>query len=173
MVGRGWTTIWLAAATTPSPPVRRSDVAAHQTLIVARWAGTRPRSAGWRTRPGPRPKRVSVTIEHLDTCSHRLDAWLLGLPAAAGARCGPPAPTGVHLGAFGWVENLRPGRRRRRLATGVPPLLDTDQRSPIYQAAHDAGFIHAPSLNHAATAAILRAGYLAQPRAGRRRTGWR
>jgi hypothetical protein len=48
-----------------------------------------------------------------------------------------PGVSGVHIGGFGWVEHLKP-----RLGLGLSD-----------------GYVHAPSLNHAVTAAILRAGH--------------
>ncbi|MCB9646009.1 MAG: hypothetical protein H6730_05330 [Deltaproteobacteria bacterium] len=76
--------------------------------------------------------------ETLGLATHRIDAWLTGLAherlQAARAR----APSGVQLGGFGWVEDLRP-----------------DEAGT----AESQGFIHAPSLAHAATAAVLRAGW--------------
>ena len=76
--------------------------------------------------------------ETLDVCSHRLDAWLTSLAARRLAGMREAAPTGAHLGAFGWVEDLRP-------AGGRP-------------ASH--GHILAPSLDHATAAAVMRSGYL-------------
>jgi hypothetical protein len=140
-----------------------TNAAEHQKLITALG---RHESAVRRLANLPPAAAERVAVEHLDTCSHRLDAWLLGLPAARLARMRTARPTGVHLGAFGWVENLIPDRGQLAV-TALPAELDIDQRSPVYQSQHNAGFIHAPSLNHAATAAILRAGYLAHaPQAG-------
>jgi hypothetical protein len=78
--------------------------------------------------------------ETLDVASHRLDAWITSIFAkrleqqrAAGA-----SAELSYLGAFAWVEDLRPAS-----STSVP-----------------GGFIHAPSMAHAATAGILRSGFL-------------
>jgi hypothetical protein len=73
----------------------------------------------------------------LDATSHRLDAWLTSLATRRLAAVRRQRPTGIHLGAYGWVENLRPDR--------LPDSL---------------GYVHTPSLPHAATAAILRSGNL-------------
>lgn len=75
--------------------------------------------------------------ETLDLCSHRLDAWITSLAVLALRRARTAAPRGLHLGGFGWVEDLRPGATRR-----------------------SEGYVHAPSLEHATTAAVLRSGYL-------------
>jgi hypothetical protein len=79
--------------------------------------------------------------ESLDLSSHRLDAWITSVANYRLHEMRQPgnSPTGIHLGGYGWVEDLRP-------------------RSGL--AGHNAGFIHAPSLAHAATAAVLRSGYL-------------
>jgi hypothetical protein len=114
------------------------------------------------------PAQVDQLVtEHLDVCSHRLDAWLLSLPAARldAMRTAQPAP-GIHAGAFGWVEDLRP-RPTLPAASAVPPVLDTDPtRPPIRFDQANQGFVHAPSLNHAVTAAVLRSGYGAEQAAG-------
>jgi hypothetical protein len=80
--------------------------------------------------------------ETLDSCSHRLDAWITSLATARLAALRAAAPTGCHVGAFGWVENVLPG------AAPPPP--------PV------GGFIHAPSAGQASAAAILLNGYLSR-----------
>jgi hypothetical protein len=74
----------------------------------------------------------------LDACSHRLDAWYTSLATRRLLLQRAATPTGVHLGGFGWLDDLRPER--------APDSL---------------GYVHAPSLDHAATAAVLRSGHLA------------
>jgi hypothetical protein len=85
---------------------------------------------------------VAVALgAHLDALSHRVDAWVTA--AAAHRRSqgltGPPV-----IGAYGYVTDVapRPAGRPRSF-----------------------GHILAPSLGHAATAAVLRSGYLGQRRA--------
>jgi hypothetical protein len=73
----------------------------------------------------------------LDAASHRLDAWATSLATRRLDAVRGDRAVGVHLGGYGWVEDLHPGR--------TPDSL---------------GFVHAPSLAHAATAAILRSGHL-------------
>jgi hypothetical protein len=84
----------------------------------------------------------------------RLDAWYTSLATRrlAKLRAGqdeqgePLRRTGVHVGAYGWVERLQPdppGHRESR------------------------GHILAPSMRHAAAAAVLRSGYLANDPAAR------
>lgn len=75
--------------------------------------------------------------ESLDLCSHRLDAWITSFAALALDHLRSTRPHGLHLGGFGWVEDLQSGGSRR-----------------------SEGHVHAPSLEHATTAAVLRSGYL-------------
>jgi len=80
----------------------------------------------------------------LDIASNRLDAWITSLATKRLDQMRDKAPTGVHLGAFGLVEKLRPDSQLR------------DQRIADSQ-----GYVHAPSLQQATTAAVLRSGHLA------------
>src|SRR5439155_22118465 len=92
--------------------------------------------------------------ETLDTCSHRLDAWITSLAARRLGQMRADAPAGVHVGAFGWVEQLRPAPQlaRRTLPDG------RTARVP----AQNGGYVLAPSPDHAAAAAVLRNGYLSR-----------
>ncbi|MGV8977822.1 MAG: hypothetical protein ACOH17_07245 [Cellulomonas sp.] len=123
-----------------------------------------------------------LLTETLDVCSHRLDAWVTSLAtarlasqrAAVGSDGGGPGSTSpLRTGGYGWVENLRPAAPRAPLSAAVEArVADLDVRRerlyphvPQARAATQAppdngGFIHAPSLAQAATAAVLRSGYL-------------
>lgn len=84
----------------------------------------------------------------LDTFSYRLDAWATGLAskrleAVRQARAQAGQPLGLHIGAYGFVEDLR---------------RDTSPDS--------LGYTHAPSLTQAAAAAMLRSGFLANVERG-------
>ncbi|HWS72209.1 MAG TPA: hypothetical protein VN605_08845, partial [Thermoanaerobaculia bacterium] len=50
--------------------------------------------------------------EHIDCCGYRLDAWMLGLVHLQLSRMrnlqAAPRRTGIHLGAYAWLEDLRP-----------------------------------------------------------------
>ena len=109
-------------------------------------------------------------VEHLDLCSYRLDAWWGGvmshqLALMRGDDGGEEAEPsqGLYLGAYGWLENVRPENKQL-----TPVDLDGDLAAifakpgepPLERDDKNAGYIHAPSLNHAVTAAILRNGYL-------------
>ncbi|TNC51612.1 hypothetical protein FHG66_05490 [Rubellimicrobium rubrum] len=75
----------------------------------------------------------------LDLYSTRLDAWITSLATARLAEHRTAAPAGLHIGGWGVVEDLRPDLGR------VPESL---------------GFVHAPSLGQAASAAVMRSARL-------------
>jgi hypothetical protein len=126
----------------------------------------------------PTARLERLLAEHLDLCAYRLDAWQTALFArrleqqrffsgggfAARAR-------GLHLGAYGWLEDLRPGPAPVPVdPTEVPDTLRQPERGPIVEQPDNAGFIHGFSLNHAVAAAVLRNAYLthAEPDSARR-----
>lgn len=76
----------------------------------------------------------------LDLYATRLDAWFTSLAAARLQERRSSAPTGVHLGGWGVVEDLR---------------RDTGP------AADSAGFVHAPSLGQAVSLAVMRSARMA------------
>lgn len=100
----------------------------------------------------------ALTRETLDLASHRLDAWITSLATARLRRLRQASPTGLLLGGYGWVENLRSTAAGAPIVNPVPPG-ETIAGSPLYDAPGNGGFVAAPSLTHAATAAILRSGY--------------
>jgi hypothetical protein len=73
----------------------------------------------------------------IDATAHRLDAWITSIAHRRLAALRQATPAGTLTGGYGWVEHLSP-----RTAT-----FDSD------------GFIHAPSVPQAVTAAALRSGY--------------
>lgn len=105
--------------------------------------------------------------EHVDVCSHRYDAWLLGLvnqhiQQQLAAVQEKQQRGGIYLGAYAWVEDLRPSIDRR-----TPAQLPSDLAAqfpgtaPLMTDAQSGGYIHAPSIPQADAAAILRAGFIA------------
>ena len=82
-------------------------------------------------------RRIAVA-EALDCASHRFDAWATALVTRRLADRRRTVPQGILLGAYGWVENLRPGATTTR----------------------DGGYLLAPSVAQAATAGVLRSAYL-------------
>jgi|GEM_PF-932922 len=89
--------------------------------------------------------------ETLDVCSHRLDAWITAL--ASRRLDALRTASGSVLGAYGWVEDLRP-----QAAASVQ--WETVDGQPAIVPASGGGHIHAPSMAHAAAAAVLRNGYM-------------
>jgi hypothetical protein len=100
------------------------------------------RAALQRLAPLPSAELERLAADTLDCASHRLDAWLTSLASRRldELRAGDGgSQVGSHLGAFGYVEDLRP--------RSTPASL---------------GYLHAPSVAHATTAAVLRSGHLAR-----------
>jgi hypothetical protein len=104
--------------------------------------------------------------EHIDLCGYRYDAWLLALVnyqldqmRTAKTERGS-GPRGIYLGAYAWLEDLRPSQAGLQ-PLQLPPGLEKDfGGGPILADPGNGGYVHAPSLAHARTAAILRSGYL-------------
>jgi len=90
----------------------------------------------------------------LDLCSHRLDAWITSFATKRLAEMRTEKPTGVLIGGYGWVMNLKPGP-----APTVAPQLPGESGT-LLQPNNNPGFTHAPSLAQAATVAVLRSGHL-------------
>jgi hypothetical protein len=83
-----------------------------------------------------------LMCETIDLTSHRFDAWATSLATRRlqGLRERVPGvETGIRIGAYGWVENLAPS-----------------------DAMASRGYIQAPSIGQATTAAILASGYTAR-----------
>jgi len=107
-------------------------------------------------------------VEHLDCLTYRLDSWRLGLHAVQlsylrGESDQGFSKGGLLLGAYGWLENVRPKARELEpveLDAELAAIFD-DGAAPLLRDSSNFGHIHAPSLDQAVTAAILRNGYLA------------
>jgi hypothetical protein len=114
----------------------------------------------------PTARLERVFAEHLDCATYRLDAWRLGLAneRLAELRFGPDgtaAPKrGVHIGAYGWLEQLTP--REALVEKAVPAdLVNVFGAATLPHDPKNGGYVHAPSPAQARTAAVLRAGYVA------------
>jgi len=93
--------------------------------------------------------------ESLGLASHRLDAWITSIATARlDVLRNGHVGSGVHLGAWGWLENVRPGPALQ------PTTVPDGVTGPVWHDPGNGGYVHAPSLTHAATAAVLRSGYL-------------
>ena len=106
--------------------------------------------------------------EHIDLCTYRLDAWILGLVHMQLARMrnveeitSTPRRKGIHVGAYAWLEELRPEKKVLTPFTPEnPELAKIFAGTPqLVRDSTNFGYIHAPSLNHAVAAAVLRNGY--------------
>ena len=86
----------------------------------------------------PSAELERLAAEVLDCASHRLDAWITSLATRRLDDLRDVADAGCHIGGFGYVEDLFP--------RSTPASL---------------GYLQAPSIAHANTAAVLRSGYLA------------
>jgi hypothetical protein len=100
-----------------------------------------------------------LLVGTLDTASHRLDAWITSFATQRLAALRAQQPIGLRVGAYGWVENLKP-------APALVPLpTPAGETGPVFTLADDAGFMHAPSIDQAQTAALLRNAHLSHARA--------
>lgn len=94
--------------------------------------------------------------EVLDVYSHRIDAWITSLASARLATIRADGTVGSRVGCYGWVEDLRLPAER----PVVQPARG-DEEMAIFSASD--GYVHAPSLQQATSAAVLRSGALTQP----------
>ena len=107
--------------------------------------------------PTPTPPTLERHLPPtLDATSYRLDAWVTSLAARRLAELRAAQPKGVR------GRRLRLGREAAA-ATPRPAVTDLRRTSPgpLVAPADDPGFIHAPSLNQASAAALLRNAHLA------------
>ena len=115
-----------------------------------------------------------LLTETLDACSHRLDVWATGIATALLNRTRAQQNNSIALGCYGWVENVQP-------ETGRVPVQGAELEAtrsldamrakispaaaqlpvPLQPTTDNGGYIYAPSPAQAATAAVLRNGYLA------------
>ena len=87
----------------------------------------------------------------IDLASYRLDAWVTSFATKRLATMRAAQPQGVYVGGYGWVENLKPEVTARTEVTPPP-----GEVAPLFAHVNDTGFVHAPSMTHASTAALLR-----------------
>jgi hypothetical protein len=126
----------------------------------------------------PTAELERLLTETLDVCSHRLDAWITSmyndrLRAMRAAGGGASV-----IGAFGWVMDLRAKPSVETKQTRLPQLTDIVLRrlkvqagAALEQQTSTGGFIHTPSMRQAATAAVLRNGFLSRRQVNAQRYG--
>ncbi|GGT03053.1 hypothetical protein GCM10010271_00970 [Streptomyces kurssanovii] len=105
----------------------------------------------------PTTRVPELLLEVIDVHSHRLDAWITSLASRRLAELRASGTDGVRYGCYGWVEDLRPAVPREQTE------IDVDGVATTAEVSGQDGYIHAPSLQHAATAAVLRSGFLGHP----------
>ena len=84
----------------------------------------------------PLDRLESAMYGALDVCNHRVDAWTTSLASARLASLRAANPQGLVVGGWGCLQDVRPA----------------DDSNPQQRTE----FVHTPSLDHAATAAVLR-----------------
>jgi PKD repeat protein len=111
-----------------------------------------------------------LLTETLDVCSHRLDAWITSVATnlLQAARIEGKEGTRLYVGGYGWVEGLHAaasqptvtGAERQAVAAldRAHPTVAT--ALPRIPGQDNGGYILAPSMAQATTAAVLRSGYL-------------
>ncbi|MDQ3019721.1 MAG: hypothetical protein M3R36_04005 [Bacteroidota bacterium] len=116
----------------------------------------------------PTARLERLLVEHFDCCNYRIDAWKTGLinyklieQREIKKEEGKPSK-GLYIGAYGWLHDVKP---ENKILSDVNL---SDELKKIFIKAGEVspqtddknlGYIHAPSLNQAATAAILRNAY--------------
>jgi hypothetical protein len=96
----------------------------------------------------------ALAAETIDLCSHRLDAWITSFASKRLWSMRAARPAGVHVGGFAWLEDLRPAPEAALVES------PEGDGGSVYVSPGNAGFVHAPSVAHAVTAAVLRSGHL-------------
>lgn len=114
----------------------------------------------------PTARLERLLIEHLDCCNYRLDAWKTGLvDAKFNQQIRSKNKQGLYMGAYGVLLDLRPKPKalktysiNRQAYRSNKMVNMTYQEDPT-----NLGYIHAPSMDQAVTAAVLRNAYDAFP----------
>ncbi len=191
--------------TPPTPPRALLYLLLKQSLIVEEIIHgqtstlTDMKSAMAALKDLPTARLARLLLEHLDCTTYRLDAWMGGLIQQRLEKQRTANSSGIYLGAFSWLEDVRPGNFPGMAVENVsttanfqilpPGGLTTILQAIIYPShaftylgndgnallqenpetnkveitprldPDNQGYIHAPSLSHAVTAAILRSGY--------------
>ena len=123
----------------------------------------------------PTARLERLLTEHLDCCNYRLDAWKTGLInyklveqrnllSGDGLK-----KDGLYMGAYGWLEEVRPENKVLKninLSSELEKHFNPQGQPKVQKDNTNLGYIHAPSLNQASTAAILRNAYITNADAG-------
>lgn len=114
----------------------------------------------------PTARLERLLIEHLDCCTYRIDSWKTGLAYEQIKNqkqqvSRQQKEKGIYLGAYGWLLDLRPkndGLQEKKLNQKDSEFF-APKGEKIFTDNTSLGYIHAPSVDQAATAAILRNAY--------------
>lgn len=148
------------------------------TLNVAHYLREQ-RDALERLMDEPTARLERVFADHIDTCSYRLDAWMMGmvnfqLGIMRNVRDGAdvPAKQGIYLGGYAWLEDLKPDNKVLTPVELTDPTLiekfGDPKDPPLNRDSTNQGYVHAPSVNHAVAAAVLRNGFISSASAENR-----
>ncbi|MDH5335034.1 MAG: hypothetical protein OEW20_01805, partial [Nitrospira sp.] len=112
---------------TQQPPLpKRLLTEAFRTLLLTRALST-PHDPAWdEVTALPEPVRQQLLAEVMDLLTYRLDAWGTSLATRRLAVMRQAAPSGIRLGAYGWVEQVRRAASLQpvpALPAGVPAPL--------------------------------------------------
>jgi hypothetical protein len=117
--------------------------------------------------------------DHVDCCSYRLDAWILGIVGYQLALMRnlhdgqqETAVQGIHLGGYAILEDVRPEHKQLSAVEIADPDVAADFESdlPLMRDSANQGYIHTPSSNHAVAAAVLRNGFISDSSPANRET---
>lgn len=118
----------------------------------------------------PTARLERAFVEHLDCCAYRLDAWWLGLVNVqlglmrrSDTEEESATSNGSYLGAYGWLEDVCPENKNLEpveLDEQLDEIFNKEGDPPLLRDDTNFGHVHAPSLNQAVAAAVLRSGYL-------------
>jgi hypothetical protein len=133
-----------------------------------------------RLKDKPTAQLERAFADHIDTCSYRLDAWLLGivnyqLGLMRNLRDGSSDEVrqGTYLGAYAWLEDVVPENKVLtpvRLPDDLAAIFNSPDQPPLMRDSTNQGYIHAPSTNHAVAAAVLRNGFISNASPANRET---
>ena len=103
----------------------------------------------------PTAELERLLTETIDVLGYRLDAWFTSMASRYLDQLRNDQTRGAYIGAFGWVENLYPQQAEAEEGD-LPKRVEIEGEEDVYASANNAGFIYAPSMQHANAAAVLR-----------------
>ena len=156
-------------ATLVSDEVKRSDLIAKLNLTpehVNGFAGTRDAVLALANAALSDDEYARLTSETLACAGTRLDAWFTSLAAQRLEQLRAAQPSGLQLGAWGLLVDVRPQPGKVVAAADVPTGWAASPGAGVtadllVHPPRQVGYVHAPSLAQARTAGVLRAGELA------------